>query len=130
MNDRKLILRVTADDCDWEYIRGSGAGGQKRNKTSNAVRVTHRASGASAFAQEQRSQLQNRHAAFRKMAESSIFKAWLRAEIARRSGEEDRLQEAVEIAMDDRNIRCEVKDDQGRWQVTSGPLEEAYEKPK
>jgi hypothetical protein len=41
-------------------FRGSGPGGQKRNKTSSAVRVTHLPTGISATASESRSQAENR----------------------------------------------------------------------
>lgn len=43
---REPIVTVTAADCRWDYYRGSGAGGQHRNKTSSAVRCTHEPSGA------------------------------------------------------------------------------------
>ena len=46
--------------CRWEAFRGPGPGGQKRNKTSSAVRVTHKPSGLSALAGESRSQARNR----------------------------------------------------------------------
>ncbi|MDB5291967.1 MAG: uncharacterized protein JWL69_3208 [Phycisphaerales bacterium] len=52
------------EDCRWEAFRGPGPGGQKRNKTSSAVRVTHAPSGISATAGESRSQARNRAAAF------------------------------------------------------------------
>ena len=58
--ERKLLFSVTAKDCDWDYYRGSGAGGQKRNKTSNAVRCTHKDSKAVGKAEDTRSQLQNK----------------------------------------------------------------------
>jgi hypothetical protein len=47
-------------DCRWETFRGPGPGGQKRNKTSSAVRVTHAPTGLSAVATETRSQARNR----------------------------------------------------------------------
>ncbi len=46
-----------------EFIRGSGPGGQHRNKTETGVRLTH-VSGASVTATEQRSQHQNRQVAW------------------------------------------------------------------
>ena len=47
-------------DCRWDTFRGPGPGGQKRNKTSSAVRVTHAPTGLSAVATETRSQARNR----------------------------------------------------------------------
>jgi hypothetical protein len=54
-------------DCRWEAFRGPGPGGQKRNKTSSAVRVTHEPSGLSALAGESRSQARNRAKALERL---------------------------------------------------------------
>lgn len=45
--------------CDIETLRGSGPGGQHRNKTESAVRLRHRETGLVAQASERRSQHQN-----------------------------------------------------------------------
>ncbi len=50
-----------------EYYRGSGAGGQKRNKTSSACRITHVPTGLAATCEAGRSQSQNRATAFKKL---------------------------------------------------------------
>ena len=47
-------------DCRLEAFRGPGPGGQKRNKTSSSVRITHVPSGVSAVAGESRSQHRNK----------------------------------------------------------------------
>jgi hypothetical protein len=65
-------LRFLTDDrllaqCRLETYRGSGPGGQKRNKTSNAVRITHLASGNSATGTESRSLRENRVHAIRRL---------------------------------------------------------------
>jgi protein subunit release factor B len=71
---REKILSVTLKDCRVDYFRAGGPGGQKQNKTSSGVRITHPPSGAVGEARDQRSQLQNKKAAFRRMAESDKFK--------------------------------------------------------
>lgn len=86
MSERKLIFSVTKDDCDWSYTRGTGAGGQKKNKTSSAVHCKHRASGAKGYSEASRSQLDNRRDAFVKMCETKEFKQWHRMETLRRTG--------------------------------------------
>lgn len=53
-------LRRLLAECDVETYRGSGPGGQHRNKTESAVRMTHRPSGIVRVGTEHRSQLRNR----------------------------------------------------------------------
>jgi protein subunit release factor B len=116
---KELLFRVTASDCDWQRVRGTGAGGQKRNKTSSRVRCIHRASGAVGVDDSTRSQHQNQKRAFLKMAETKEFKSWHKAECARRMGETAALEERVEDAMRPCNIRTEIKVD-GKWTETDG----------
>ena len=47
------------DECQRQVFRGSGPGGQKRNKTSSGVRLIHTPSGCTSIATERRSQKQN-----------------------------------------------------------------------
>lgn len=72
---KQLLLSVTLKDCDVQTKRGSGKGGQNRNKRDTACRIVHRASGAVGESQEQRSQLQNKKAAFLRMAATPVFQA-------------------------------------------------------
>lgn len=62
---RKADLRI-------ETYRGSGPGGQHRNKTESAVRITHVPSGISAQSEDERSQHHNRRTAFRRLSEKLI----------------------------------------------------------
>lgn len=118
----EAILSITAADCRWEYFRGTGAGGQKRNKTSNCVRVTHDPSGAVGEARDSRSQRTNREVAFHKMAESAAMQKWIRLEVARRTGKLLEINEAVDRAM--RSVKVEGKDENGRWVVLTAKEEE------
>jgi hypothetical protein len=64
--------RLLSDDAllgesRWDQFRGSGPGGQKRNKTSNAVRLTHGPTGVSVTAGESRSLSENKLHALRRL---------------------------------------------------------------
>lgn len=76
---REHLFRVRIADCEVQTFRAGGKGGQKQNKTDSGVRVIHHPSGAVGESREQRSQLQNKRAAFRRMGESVEFKNWARA---------------------------------------------------
>lgn len=54
-------------ECDVERTRGSGPGGQHRNKTATAVRLIHRPTGTTAQAGERRSQRENQWRALRRL---------------------------------------------------------------
>ena len=88
MTERQLLFSVTLKDCDVDTFRAGGNGGQNQNKRDTGVRVTHRASGAVGTARDSRSQLQNKKLAFRRMAETKLFQAW----IARQSYEYKQIE--------------------------------------
>lgn len=56
-------LRIEPGDLEWRTCRGSGAGGQHRNKTESAVQVTHLPTGLSVRCETERSQQRNRQTA-------------------------------------------------------------------
>lgn len=58
---------VLRKQCRIEFGRGSGPGGQHRNKVETEVRLTHEPSGIEASAGERRSQSQNQHVAWRRL---------------------------------------------------------------
>ncbi len=53
--------------CRWDFHKTTGNGGQKKNKTSSAVRVTHAPTGISATCDEERQQKLNRKMALQKL---------------------------------------------------------------
>jgi hypothetical protein len=61
-------------DCRWEAFRASGPGGQKRNKTSSAIRLVHVPTGVVAIANESRSQADNRTSALRRLRHRMTLK--------------------------------------------------------
>lgn len=57
-------------ECEVHAYRASGPGGQKRNKTSSAVRLHHGPTGLIALAEESRSQHENKARALRRLREA------------------------------------------------------------
>src|SRR5437660_10929128 len=65
LSDGQLLAQ-----CEVDTYRASGPGGQKRNKTSSAVRLRHPPSGLIVIAEESRSQHENRARALRRIREA------------------------------------------------------------
>jgi hypothetical protein len=62
LSDEQLLAQ-----CEVDTYRASGPGGQKRNKTSSAVRLRHRPSGLIVIAEESRSQHENKTRALKRL---------------------------------------------------------------
>ena len=108
---RKPAFSVTLDDCEMQVFRAGGKGGQAQNKTSSGVRIIHHPSGARGESREHREQLQNKRAAFVRMANTIRFKLWINEQLA---GETP--QEWVEKQVTDDKLRVEARNG-GRWEV-------------
>ena len=54
-------------DCREEHYKGSGPGGQRRNKVSTAIRLHHKITGLVAQAEEERLLTKNRHNALNRL---------------------------------------------------------------
>lgn len=112
---KKKLLTITKKDFVWTYYRGSGSGGQKRNKTDSACRCQHAPSKALACAEDKRSQHQNRKLAFIRCTKTKEFQGWLKTEIAKKSGQEAQIEEQVNKSMQGSNVLVETYE-KGKWQ--------------
>lgn len=67
--ERMAKLGIQEHELEESFIRGSGAGGQKVNKTSSCVQLLHRPSGIEIKCQRERSQTLNRYFARRELCD-------------------------------------------------------------
>jgi peptide chain release factor 2 len=65
--DDTIEIEINPADLDISYTRSQGAGGQSVNRTESAVRLVHKPTNIIIFAQEQRSQHQNRDIAMKRL---------------------------------------------------------------
>lgn len=110
--ERTKILSVTIHDCDVRTSRSGGKGGQNVNKRETKVEIVHEPSGARGKSSEERSQLQNKRVAFRRMCETPEFRNWIRVQ----AGEDARLISAVERELWPDRIKIETKNELGEWE--------------
>ena len=69
LSDDRLLA-----ECGIDTYRASGPGGQKRNKTSSAVRLRHEPTGLLVIAEESRSQHENKAKALRRLRHAFYLK--------------------------------------------------------
>ena len=69
LKERMEKLGIREQDLDEHFIRGSGSGGQKINKTSSCVQLLHHPSGNEVRCQKTRSQADNRYWARRELCD-------------------------------------------------------------
>ena len=111
---RELLFSVTKKDLDITWFSGTGNGGQYRNKHQNCCRIIHRESGAMGTGQSQRDRSSNLKEALNNLANTSKFQTWIKVKTAEVTGVKAQIEEAVDKAMDEKNLKVEVKEDD-KW---------------
>lgn len=109
---RELILSVTLNDCEVQHFRSGGPGGQNQNKRDTGCRIIHHPSGARGESREERSQLQNKKQAFKRMVQTGAFRMWLAREVMS-SDEKARIDRKFTLREED--VIVETRDT-GTWQ--------------
>ncbi len=69
IDQRLAALCVRTDEVDERFVKGTGAGGQKINKTSSTVWLRHRSTGIEVRCQASRSQTANREQAWNELCD-------------------------------------------------------------
>jgi protein subunit release factor B len=113
-------LGIREEDLEESFIRGSGSGGQKVNKTSSCVQIIHRPSGIEIRCQRERSQAMNRYFARRELCDrieeqqegAKAKKQQEREKVRRQKRRRSRRQKAR--MLDDKRKHGEKKDQRKR----------------
>ncbi len=87
--------------CSVDTYAASGPGGQKRNRTYSAVRITHQETKLAAIGEESRSQLENKNRALKRLRQKMAFS--LRKS---RSEKKLRLHPDIEHLFQNATIAC------------------------
>ena len=98
---------VFEEDLDESFILGGGPGGQKTNKTSSVVRLSHEPSGISVRCGETRSRETNRWLARRLLAETILEREHRRKSAEQQRREKVRRQK--QKMLDDKHAHSAVK---------------------
>jgi peptide chain release factor 2 len=89
--DDNIEIEIREDDLKMDVYRSSGAGGQKVNKTSSAVRLTHLPTGIVVACQIERSQHRNRDVAMQ-MLKAKLYDIELKKKEAELDAQRDGQQ--------------------------------------
>jgi protein subunit release factor B len=122
--DRLLSLGASPGEVEERFVRGSGPGGQKINKTSSTVVLVHRPSGLEVRIQRERSQAANRELAWTELCnrlearrDLALQRALSEKELQRRRnrqkspGQKRRMVESKRRQAGRKSARGKVRDD-------------------
>jgi len=112
---KKLLFSVTKKDLKIETFPAGGPGGQKQNKTSSAVRITHIESGAIGECRNHRSQSQNKKEALNRLVKHPKWKVWHNRKVHECITGET-LEQKIKKAMKLENLKIEIRKN-GKWKI-------------
>ena len=120
IQQRLDTLGIIPSDVEEKFVRGSGPGGQKINKTSSTVCIRHRPTGVEVRVQRERSQAANRELAWLELCEK-LENILRQAEAARRDAvEKERRRKRPKSRaqkrrmVETKRLRRKAKDNRGR----------------
>ena len=112
---KDLLFSVTEKDLEIQTFYSGGPGGQNQNKRMTGVRIIHKESGAIGESREERSQLQNKKLALKKLTETIKFKLWV-TKISQEIISGETIEEKIDKMIKSQNIKIEIKEN-NKWIV-------------
>ena len=113
-SEKDLIFSVTKKDLKITYFSGKGAGGQHRNRHNNCVRIHHPESGVTVQATENKSLIQNKTLAFKRLVVDKKFNNWMKITASFLMKDGKTIAEAGEEWVNEKNLKVEKRMD-GKW---------------
>ncbi len=118
--ERLAKVGARPEDVEERFVRGSGPGGQKINKTSSTVWLRHGPTGVEVRCQAERSQAANRERAWAELCEKLAARGRERREAAQQEREAERRRKrgktrAQKVRMiETKKKRAKIKGARGR----------------
>lgn len=107
---KELLFSLTKKDFTIQTFRSGGKGGQHQNKTESGVRIIHPASGAVGESRSERSQAQNKKAAFERLIQSKTFQAWHKKQVALHLLGKEEVERWLNEQMQEKYLKIETYD--------------------
>jgi protein subunit release factor A len=111
-NKKELIFSVSIQDCEIQTFPCGKNGGQNGNRNQTGVRLIHNPSGARGESREFKSQLQNKRAAFERMAMTEKFQWWCKSQAQKFMGKKS-IDQTVDELMSSEHIKVEFLSEEG-----------------
>lgn len=111
---KELLFSITKKDLIVQTFQSGGKGGQHQNKTDSGVRIIHKASGAVGESRTEKSQMQNKKLAFKRLSTNPKFKQWLNNAVHEVCSGKT-LDERVDELLKEKNLLVEIRDENNKW---------------
>lgn len=116
--EERVKFTVGKKDFEYQWFSGTGAGGQKRNKSQNCFRLIHPATGVIKTGTKHVSRESNKRDALSAMSKDVKFLAYCESKL-REIENGITLEEQVEESLKEENLKIEVKTDTGKWKTVN-----------